>query len=1022
MDTSGQQGSTRGKGNQNIQVYLRVRPLSSREFALRSSEVVDVATNREIHIRPTLDAKTSKKFCFDRVFGVDSHQKSVYSQVVAPFIGEVLRGYNCTVFAYGQTGTGKTYTMVGEEVPELSASWEDDSPLGIIPRAVVHLFDELRMMDVEYSMRISYLELYNEELCDLLSADDSQKIRIFDDSTKKGSIIVQGLEEVPVHTKDDVYKLLAKGQERRKTASTLMNAQSSRSHTVFSILVHIKENGMDGEEMLKTGKINLVDLAGSENITKAGNEKGIRTRETVNINQSLLTLGRVITSLVERHPHVPYRESKLTRLLQESLGGRTKTSIIATISPGHKDLEETLNTLDYAHRAKNILNRPEINQRLTKKTVLKEYTEEIDKLKRDLIAAREKNGIYLPENSYNHMTYTLESQNKELNEKVHMIRALKEEMERKETICSEVQRKLEKKTRELMITSEALNKTNLVLRDTKDSLMVSEQRCEESSCLIQAYQTTEKVLTQQANQLVEVADCASSDTHGLHEALKRRKVVDGAINSTIKRFVEELQSNIESVSGNVSNFHENFLIKSNEICEEIKKNSTRHSSAADEVRNSLGAMETLNKSSSTKTREILDLFRQSLPDSLEKHHDVILKLVAEMEVNQLKYDKEMQAHMNRMKSIQQNQAENDIKAFGIFQDFAKTSKDNVEKYTEVNRKFLSDLESQLDIIVSERNEEIRKIALKNAAKINSVMETLKEIDTENRSIFTHLDRNKEDKAKIEEQNRGHIIHISDYRENFINSMSVMNADLENTKIASAAIVSEHEGAVADIRGKNEKNTKYTLEKLTEMISKSTAQQDDAKAEIEKLKDKIRENCEKSTEDFKAKFHSTLNEVTNEENRVLMSQRAVNTIVGKANVAIDTFQESVKEALQNMHTDINTLYTKDLKTYASTGETPGRKDFKYPRELVATSPHERILNRFHAKLSRATEGETSLTPEYEETTPTTASTPIHQGAGTVDPCLKEHNSIFETSASHKMKKIPSVINISSDQENTDVMDE
>jgi kinesin family member 11 len=150
-------------------------------------------------------------------------------------------------------------------------------------------------MEVEFSMRISYLELYNEELCDLLSTDDIGKIRIFDDSSKKGSVIVQGLEEIPVHSKNDVYKLLAKGQERRKMAATLMNATSSRSHTVFSILVHIKESGLDGEEMLKTGKLNLVDLAGSENISKAGNEKGIRTRETVNINQSLLTLGRVIT-------------------------------------------------------------------------------------------------------------------------------------------------------------------------------------------------------------------------------------------------------------------------------------------------------------------------------------------------------------------------------------------------------------------------------------------------------------------------------------------------------------------------------------------------------------------------------------------------------------------------------------------------------------------------------------------------------------------------------------------------------
>lgn len=340
--------------------------------------------------------------------------------------------------------------------------------MGTIPRALSHLFQELRIMGVEFSMRVSYLELYNEELCDLLATSDITPIRIFDDVNKKGSIIVHGLEEIPVHTTADVYKLLAKGQEKRRTASTLMNAQSSRSHTIFSILVHIRENGIDGEELLKIGKLNLVDLAGSENISKAGNERGIRTRETVNINQSLLTLGRVITALVERTPHIPYRESKLTRLLQESLGGRTKTSIIATISPGHKDLEETLSTLEYAHRAKNIQNKPEINQKLTKKTVIKEYTEEIDRLKRDLMASRDKNGIYLAEETYNEMTFRIDSQHKDLNEKESLIRAIRDEMLNKQKIFNEVSLSLVERTEELNFHKRTLADTQEELGQTKN--------------------------------------------------------------------------------------------------------------------------------------------------------------------------------------------------------------------------------------------------------------------------------------------------------------------------------------------------------------------------------------------------------------------------------------------------------------------------------------------------------------------------------------------------------------------------
>lgn len=169
------------------------RPTNAREKLIRSQQIVEVISHHELLLKPIfVDSRNSKKFTFDRAFDVNSKQNEVYHAVVAPYIEEVLSGFNCTVFAYGQTGTGKTYTMVGEEQPELSAGWEDDTMTGIIPRAVNHLFDELRLTELEFSMRISYLELYNEELCDLLSTDDTVKIRIYDDVNKKGSVIVHG--------------------------------------------------------------------------------------------------------------------------------------------------------------------------------------------------------------------------------------------------------------------------------------------------------------------------------------------------------------------------------------------------------------------------------------------------------------------------------------------------------------------------------------------------------------------------------------------------------------------------------------------------------------------------------------------------------------------------------------------------------------------------------------------------------------------------------------------------------------
>ncbi|RCN38315.1 kinesin motor domain protein [Ancylostoma caninum] len=323
--------------------------------------------------------------------------------MVSPQVDRVLAGYNCTLFAYGQTGTGKTYTMEGGSGEH--NSYKEDPTTGIIPRAVEHIFEELEKSNTEeYSVRVSYLELYNEELYDLLAptSDDRERLRIFDDPLKKGMVVISGAEEIPVKDRAEVYRLLKRGAEKRTTAATLMNMHSSRSHSIFTVSVVIRENTPNGEELVKQGKLNLVDLAGSEHIGRSGAE-GKRAKEAGNINQSLLTLGRVITALTTSAPHVPYRESKLTRLLQDSLGGATITSIIATLSPASTNYEETISTLEYAARAKSIKNHPECNQKLSRKALLKEYNEEIERLRRDLRTAREKNGIFLSTESYEGM-------------------------------------------------------------------------------------------------------------------------------------------------------------------------------------------------------------------------------------------------------------------------------------------------------------------------------------------------------------------------------------------------------------------------------------------------------------------------------------------------------------------------------------------------------------------------------------------------------------------------------------------
>ncbi|KAJ9559037.1 hypothetical protein OSB04_013651 [Centaurea solstitialis] len=418
----GSSKAEKDRGEVNIQVLLRCRPLSDDEQKCNVPKAITCnEQKREVVILQNVANKqVDKVFTFDKVFGPKAQQRSIYDQAIFPIVNEVLEGFNCTVFAYGQTGTGKTYTMEGgmrNKAGELPAE------AGVIPRAVRQIFDTLEAQNADYSMKVTFLELYNEEIVDLLAAEDCSRaleerqkkpISLMEDG--KGCVLVRGLEEEVVYSANDIYNLLERGAAKRRTADTLLNKHSSRSHSVFTITVHVKQATVGSEEVIKYGKLNLVDLAGSENISRSGARDG-RAREAGEINKSLLTLGRVINALVEHSVHVPYRDSKLTRLLRDSFGGKTKTCIIATVSPSAHCLEETLSTLDYAHRAKNIKNKPEANQKMSKAMLLKDIYLEIEKMKQDLRATREKNGVYIP----NERFAQEEAEKKMKNEKIEQL-------------------------------------------------------------------------------------------------------------------------------------------------------------------------------------------------------------------------------------------------------------------------------------------------------------------------------------------------------------------------------------------------------------------------------------------------------------------------------------------------------------------------------------------------------------------------------------------------------------------------
>ncbi|KAL7422520.1 Kinesin-related motor protein [Cryptotrichosporon argae] len=501
-------------------------------------------------------APSTRTYPFDKVFGPEADQTMVFREVVESMLDEVLAGYNCTIFAYGQTGTGKTYTMQGDV--GLTPLQAPSTEAGIIPRVLHRLFHLLNSSpNSEYSVKCSYIELYNEELRDLLAPEykestsqpmalssggrDAGGLKIYEDGSKKG-VMIQGLEETGVRNLKEGLALLNRGSQRRQVAETKMNTESSRSHSIFTLTVHVKETSVAGnEDMLRIGKFNLVDLAGSEAIGRSGAQDK-RAREAGMINQSLLTLGRVISALVEKGNHIPYRESKLTRLLQDSLGGRTKTCIVATVSPTRSNMEETISTLDYAIRARSIRNKPEVNAHLTKAGLLKEYIGDIERLKAELQATREKNGVYIPEDQWKEMQDVNFRQRSDHDEAKQKVAAIAVELATRKQEFEDLTKRFVDTSAELETSHEAERQLGVELAEFKIKLDEAMIKLEEETVVSLAYQQGEEKLAQVAGGLKAIANESVRDIGGLFEKIARKAKVLGANADAATQFGADLAS------------------------------------------------------------------------------------------------------------------------------------------------------------------------------------------------------------------------------------------------------------------------------------------------------------------------------------------------------------------------------------------------------------------------------------------------------------------------------------------------
>ncbi|XP_063635753.1 kinesin-like protein Klp61F [Cydia splendana] len=1057
-----EKGSRRDK-NQNIQVFVRLRPLNQRERDIKSLGVIEVVNGREVVVRQSQQTTLTKKFTFDRAFGPNTKQIEVYQQVVSPLIKEVLCGYNCTVFAYGQTGTGKTHTMVGESTGDENVNWQNDPMAGIIPRALSQLFDELRISNTEYTVRVSYLELYNEELFDLLSSsEDNSKLRIYEDVTRKGSNIVNGLEEITVYNKNEVYKIMEQGQERKRVASTLMNAQSSRSHTVFTIVAHMKENNQEGEELVKIGKLNLVDLAGSENISKAGSDnpaKKERARECVNINQSLLTLGRVITALVERHPHIPYRESKLTRILQESLGGRTKTSIIATISPGHKDLEETMSTLEYAHRAKNIQNKPEVNQKMTKTAMLKEYAEEIDKLKRDLQAARDKNGVCISSETFAEMNLKDEEQRKEIQELLLKKRAMEEERDRMETVFNELNQTLQERVSELNSTRKAMQSTKEKLVNTKNALVTTKFQCEEQKHLVSRHRATEEELTAQAKDIIAVADTAATHVHNLHENVDKRRMVESRNIQVTQSYRQQAGALRSEVAGGTQSFIDSLAHALQALHQQTDSYTTSSTSSMEQDKKKLEELaqkilETTNETSSTATNQyetfvnVLSRAREELTAGPARLHAPCraalrgcLQRAAEGKQRVTEWDapraieKLVQGWLNdsteRVASLRRSHecyhrsaAEAESRRAELHKRQRDARRQRVLKASGRIDAALTQLQterSQLENRLTKQLSDIEQERRESEARLERWAEEerlrlARHVEAERLALYARLDKRiadvEEEKKTVEERVR----NIESWR------AEQMTAVEEENKMADADLAECEaggkeclkcmdkygkelvEGTIAmnaDSRafsGNIVQVTEHYNKELLDLLTQATEQiEQEANTAIASGEQNTQQLCVRTNDTFDsiltgnkqlldaviqkieasaAATVSSLATVSSSTSGLIQHSRtaleahsiSVEDMLQRTNV----FHDNLRQALAQQEQVEGRAFGEEFKLYSPTGKTPVRQEYRLPRTLAATSPHERILARFRASTQNGHDEDCIVVESDVETRPASDS--------------------------------------------------
>lgn len=859
---------------------------------------------------------------------------------------------------------------------------------GIIPRVLHQLFNKLEIDDTENCVKCSFIELYNEDLRDLLSVEESVKLKIFDDVSRKGhaGTIIQGMEEKHIKNASEGIKVLQDGSLKRQVAATKCNDLSSRSHTVFTITAYVKKTNEHGvDDFVSAGKLNLVDLAGSENIQRSGAENK-RAAEAGLINKSLLTLGRVINALVDRSAHIPYRESKLTRLLQDSLGGRTKTCIIATISPAKSNLEETISTLDYAFRAKNIRNKPQLNPMLNKKILLKDFASEIEKLKSELIATRQRNGVYLSNDSYEEMTAQSESRRIVLEEQTAKMETLETNLRNKvqELFSLTISFMGLKKDHEG--TKAQLDDTKGVLDQTEIILAATRKTLAEETHLRRAHEETEDKLTEIGGQLINKLHKTVHDVGGLHAKNKRKSDLQSLnraawgtsqgqvadVTSMVERRVLEFQDeqleHISSVEQRMGDF----------VGEELRKLSATQAFLDEHLRVFVDSKKQMLEQKQQSKEDMDDVLEEIkvIRDSVKEKVGESLHSISQAAE---KISADVLDEMNNL---------HDTVSLGLPKPISRASANHLKlhnSYSSLGKDFKSIFEDLVRHITAQRSETdtlrlqlqsaMNTIVLQNAGISTRVQETLDEERrqaTEDRQkLMTQIT------ALVNGQAESQEARMADRASQIQKSVAESNTSIEaavSQYSHGMEAWDEREGQLLEDVKKSREQLKTKLkDDWTAASEQSTAIQNTAKtvhAETVRAVDGQIEDLDAQMEaldDFvtRARSENASHHDTHSQSVQAMSN-TVEQSFGNISAHFKTTFDRVKNLGDEMELDANDLRdglepletqlcqplanlrdgiaSTSLQEYQPTGETPQKVMYTFPTKLPRTEPYDVLISR------------------------------------------------------------------------------